>query len=66
MLIRMLVGRYSGEIRDVQNEAARMLMEKGAAENPYSDITPVVAEIAAPQSTATRRPPKTKRAKVRA
>ncbi len=43
MFIRMNVGRYAGEIRDVQNEAARMLLEKGAAEDPYALKDPVAA-----------------------
>ncbi|MHB8303351.1 MAG: hypothetical protein ACYDC6_11020 [Acidobacteriaceae bacterium] len=43
MFIRMKVGRYAGEIRDVQNEAARMLLAKGAAEDPYAQKKLVMA-----------------------
>ena len=37
MLVRLLFGRYNGEIQDIAPEAALAMLKDGRAENPFAD-----------------------------
>lgn len=43
MYIRLKYGAYAGEIRDIQGEAARGLLNSGRAEDPYALVAEILA-----------------------
>jgi hypothetical protein len=49
MYIRMLFGRYVGEVRDIEPVTARALLASGRGEDP--DAIKPVEEVAAPVKT---------------
>lgn len=58
MFLRVLIGRYSGEIREFAPEAARAMLADGRAENPYLDtpgppliLAPVQADVSAKRAS---------------
>lgn len=44
MFVRMKIGRYAGEIVDIQADAAHRLLAQGSAEDPYAPCEPAVEE----------------------
>jgi hypothetical protein len=47
MEIRMKIGRYAGQIRDIRNDVARALLAKGAATDPQRENRRVRQAVAA-------------------
>jgi hypothetical protein len=56
MIVRMLIGRYAGEIRDIAPGAARAMLEAGRAEDPYAPALEPEPEAEAAAAPARRRP----------
>jgi len=38
MYVRVLFGRYAGEVRDIESASARLMLEDGRAENPFAEF----------------------------
>jgi hypothetical protein len=47
MFIKMKIGRYAGEIIDVQANCARRLLDSGQAEDPYAPPVQVTSSLTA-------------------
>ena len=67
MYVRLNIGRYAGEIRDVVSEAARQMLADGRASDPFalppepavlaaSESVPVATPVAAPATRKKRSP----------
>ena len=50
MYLRLLTGRYAGEVRDLAPAAARVMLESGRAEDPRDTPATPAVPAAAPKS----------------
>lgn len=71
MFVRLKIGRYAGEVRDIAAEQARILVAKGLAIDirdelePASSEEPVTAAVSADPTPREPEDPKTKSARKR-
>lgn len=56
MFIKMKIGRHAGEVIDVQANAARILLDRDMAEDPYAP--PTAEAVPAPAAPPARAPVK--------